>query len=337
MTDLIHRRTAWTCFAPTTKVSRCEHLNATGGRKVPHIDYRGRPTTKTVCEACGAEWTSRSSGAQSDWDEADMARRSTVRELVLAFQRAETATRSAFAAIVTAENDVNVAFGAKPGGHRQIWISASGNRHHCNFENVDDAIRIMRRQAWSAIVDRLELRRMMSMAAWKKHEQEAQDAEPLPITEQTVNGFARFVFSRIHTMHEEAVTEVFDWLRPRDVSDRRYATNSLYEIGKRVVLERVVEVAWQRAGGYSVNYHYEQNLTALENVFTALDGNGMINEGHYSLLSAAIKACVGGVGETDYFRFRCFKKGTLHLEFKRTDLVAKLNAIAGGKTLRPTG
>ena len=30
--DLIHRRTAWTCFAPTTKVSRCEHLNAASNR-----------------------------------------------------------------------------------------------------------------------------------------------------------------------------------------------------------------------------------------------------------------------------------------------------------------
>lgn len=337
MTDIIRRRTAWTCFAPTTKVSRCEHLNATGGRKVPHIDYRGRPTTKTVCEACGAEWTSRSSGAQSDWDEADMARRSTVRELVLAYERAETATRSAFAAIVAAEKEVNLAFGAKESFHGPIVVSATGTRYHCNFANIDEAVRIMRRAAWSAIVDRLELRRMMSMKAWKDHEREAADSEPLPITEQTVNGFARYVFSQLHSMHEDAVREIFDWLRPHDVSDRRYATNSLYEIGKRVVLERVVEVAWQRAGGYSVNYHHEQNLTALENVFTALDGNGMINEGHYSLLSAAIKACVGGVGETDYFRFRCFKKGTLHIEFKRPDLVAKLNAIAGGKTLRPTG
>ena|SRR5439155_23407886 len=39
-------------------------------------------------------------------------------------------------------------------------------------------------------------------------------------------------------------------------------------------------------------------------------------------------------GETDYFRFKCFRNRNLHLEFKRLDLVAKLNAVAGGMRLR---
>jgi len=41
-----------------------------------------------------------------------------------------------------------------------------------------------------------------------------------------------------------------------------------------------------------------------------------------------------GIGETDYFAFRCFKNGNLHLIFKRPDLVRRLNQIAGGKRLR---
>jgi Domain of unknown function (DUF4942) len=35
-----------------------------------------------------------------------------------------------------------------------------------------------------------------------------------------------------------------------------------------------------------------------------------------------------------YFKFKAHRNGTLHLTFKRPDLVAKLNAIAGGKSLR---
>lgn len=41
-----------------------------------------------------------------------------------------------------------------------------------------------------------------------------------------------------------------------------------------------------------------------------------------------------GTGKTDYFRFRCCLNGNLHLEFLRLDLVAKLNAVAGGNRLR---
>jgi DNA repair protein RadD len=35
------------------------------------------------------------------------------------------------------------------------------------------------------------------------------------------------------------------------------------------------------------------------------------------------------IDETDYFRFKCFGNGNLHLEFLRLDLVERLNAIGG--------
>lgn len=41
-----------------------------------------------------------------------------------------------------------------------------------------------------------------------------------------------------------------------------------------------------------------------------------------------------GKGETEYFRFKCYHNGNLHLEFKRPDLVQKINAIVGGLTLK---
>jgi hypothetical protein len=68
-------------------------------------------------------------------------------------------------------------------------------------------------------------------------------------------------------------------------------------------------------------------------VFHALDGNGTIKT-HRGPLIDAIEAAKDGTGETDYFRFRCFRNRNLHLEFKRLDLVAKLNTVAGGMRLR---
>ena len=68
-------------------------------------------------------------------------------------------------------------------------------------------------------------------------------------------------------------------------------------------------------------------------MFHALDGNGTIKT-HRGPLIDAKEAAKDGTGETDYFRFRCFRNRNLHLEFKRLDLVAKLNAVAGGLRLR---
>jgi hypothetical protein len=83
-------------------------------------------------------------------------------------------------------------------------------------------------------------------------------------------------------------------------------------------------------------YQCEQQLTALENVFSSLDGKGSVSKGHISNLSEAIrKTARGQLGQTEYFAFRGYANGALHLEFLRDDLLLKFNAIAGGARLRP--
>lgn len=128
--------------------------------------------------------------------------------------------------------------------------------------------------------------------------------------------------------------EVFDAMRPRS-DDRKYKTNRLYETGERVVLTWMVEPNW--IGGWRVRYDHKQRFTtALESVFRGLDGKGYASHTsqHGSELEDAICSSASGRGETEYFEFRCFKNGNLHLRFKRPDLVARLNQVAGGMRLR---
>jgi len=131
-----------------------------------------------------------------------------------------------------------------------------------------------------------------------------------------------------------AVQEVFEWLRPRRTRFNRYKTNTELEVGRRAIIPFVVGLRYC-GDGFDVGYRQEANLTALENVFSGLDGQGEIRKGYYSLLSGAIKqAGIDGRGETDYFRFRACRNGNLHLEFKRLDLLQRFNEIAGGARLR---
>lgn len=82
----------------------------------------------------------------------------------------------------------------------------------------------------------------------------------------------------------------------------------------------------------------EERLSALENVFTSLDGRGSVTKNYYSAISTAIKAAPKAEtcqGETPYFAFRGFRNGNLHLRIKRLDLLARFNRMAGGANLRP--
>jgi hypothetical protein len=252
----------------------------------------------------------------------------TVPELVAIYRRAETDIRDAFALLAGAERRLSEAF-ALAESTRAISVC----QHHyrsMDWTDVDGALEGVRREVWAAIVDRLELRRMMSVARAKELDEQLRKGELPEITEDSVSAFARRYLDALPAMLSEAVGEVFEWLRP---PGSKYRRNSELEVPKRVILRWVAE--WWGSYWY-VHDSKQAMLTALENVFTALDGRGQITRTHRSELGNAIhRAGRDGAFETAYFKGRVCKNRNLHLEFLRADLLARLNQIAGGRRLRP--
>jgi len=267
--------------------------------------------------------------------EETLTNRTTIKAMVAAFQEAEAVVRASFAAIHQAEARVNAIFAL--GGRHAVQVRSSRYSNADNFDRPDEAIEEMARNAWSCIVDRLELRRVMSDGDWKALEELLQRGKLPPITEEAVASFVQRYATDLPGIFRTKVTEVFEWIRPRiDTPRAAYKTNqknARFEIGRRIVLTGLVEQSF--SGGFAVRYWSAQKITALDSVFCALDGQGWGARTHYGDLRDAIEREKSGVGETPYFRFRCFKNGNLHLEFKRLDLLAKFNQIAGGANLRP--
>ncbi len=266
----------------------------------------------------------------------DLALRTTVRELVAAFVSAERDVRQAFGMLAAAEKSLNDTF-AIGETHRPFHVSACGDTYRDNFKDADQAVAILTRQAWSTIVDRLELRRFMSIARYEELQKQLSGREhvKLPaITEESVMRFAHDHLSQARTMLQEAVREVWEWLRPRKgsrVGDLK--TNTEMEVGERVILGYMVESGF--GGRFRINYSRRQNLVALENVFNGLAGNGEIAPAWQSAIETALEASPSGEGKTALFAFRGCKNGNLHLQCLRLDLLAKFNALAAGKVLRP--
>lgn len=252
-------------------------------------------------------------------------------EVVRLYEQADSDIREAYAKVAAAEDRLNACF------TMEHWCGISireESYHRSSVEWHDPKTTLdrLKRDVWRALVQRLEIRRAISIERAKQLDEQLEKGALPEITEESVLQFAQQYLDNIGNMLNEAVAEVFEWLRPRR---SRYKTNTELEIGPKVVLSRVVEEKWN-GNGFRVEHDRQKYLTALENVFTALDGNGWINKMHFSALQNAIDACgPDGVGETEYFAFRCFKNRNLHLTFKRRDLLQRFNAIAGGKRLRP--
>lgn len=257
----------------------------------------------------------------------ELARRATVTELVHVYQQACDEIRAAFLVVDAATKRMDNAFGLERSFHIR-----DNCHHYVSFNNPDRTIEALRRDTWKALVNKLEIRAMLSIKRTNELDALLERGDLPEITERSVHAFAAEFVNSLDTILREAVEEVFEFLRPHS---SEFKTNTEFEIGRKCILEYMVESDWLKC--YHVNHRRQAQLTALENVFTALDGKGQIHKGWKSNLQAAIEQvelASNGKGETEYFAFRCFKKRTLHLTFKRPDLVARLNQIAGGKRLR---
>ena len=248
----------------------------------------------------------------------------TVGELVDVVEKAERDIREAFATIHAAEQSLTAVFALEQ------WSSISVPHRYVNYGKPDDAIIELSRTLWRALIDRLEVKRMLSPQAARTLEDQIERGPHVPITQENVRQVVEHFQKSLPDMLRESVEYVFNFLRPRH---SRLKTNTQFEVKPKVIIEGALE--WW-VNHYHVHHHWQDSLRALENVFTALDGKGQISKTYYSHLSDEIgKTGEEGRGATEYFEFKCYRTGNLHLKFKRLDLLKHFNEMAGGRRLKP--
>lgn len=244
----------------------------------------------------------------------------TVAQLVGIYRQSEQEIRQAFSLIEGARQRLRTQFGDHHYGF-DVEVTHGSNRRAC--DTADELMGKLKKDAWRILVDRMELRRVLSIKRAAELDEQLESGNGLPeIDETQILAMMEGTLMKTPDYLAEAVKEVFNWLRPHS----SYKTNEKWKVGRKVVLKWCVTRAYGRVG-FRINYHREQNLTALENVFLMLDGKGTVKTSHAALRDAIDKTTTGS-GETDYFKFKCFKNQNLHLEFKRLDLVDKLNLTA---------
>lgn len=202
----------------------------------------------------------------------------------------------------------------------------------------ENSKRKIKQNAWAFIVDKTQIKSLLSIK--KQGELDAQlfgdrdnrDEDLLPeITEENIFEFINGTLGKAEDLVEDALQEVFEILRPHH-SYHNFKSNSEFEIGKRVCFEWYMDTS---CGMCRTNYSREKELGAIDKLFHLLDGKP-IPQYPSGIVIALNEACRAKKweAETDYFILKWYKKGSLHIEFKRLDLVAEINKRAGGMRLR---
>jgi hypothetical protein len=256
----------------------------------------------------------------------DIAKRETLTTMIGTYQQATSMIEQAYDILEQAQKTLRAVFLDKPGYRFSVVERNSSDVGKIASKAINASIK---KDAWGVIVERMELRRLLSIQRRAELDSQIQSGELPDLTDENVIALFETSAANVNVYLKEAVQEVFEYLRP---PQSRHKTNTEYEIGKRVILTWQVEKGWGR-GAFRVNYHRDKYITALDNVFHMIDGKGPLKSYHGPLYNA-ISDSPDGTGTTDYFKFRCCMNGNLHLEFLKPELVAKLNAVAGGERLR---
>lgn len=264
----------------------------------------------------------------------DIIKPKTAQEIGEAFLQAEREIKEGYLLLAQAEQRMKAAVGDSV-GYSGIYTV---DHHAGNWSSADPLgmagaiIYKMKAATWRRIVERLGIRQMMSSkereALDDKLRGERQYGKPLQeIDDPTHENIMNMLMAYTQTADkkiEGLILEVFKLLTPGAYWNRDLKTNSTFRIGKRVILQN-----WC---GSWYNNDRRDDLAQIDRCFHILDSKRL--EGYASPLADALASLDRWnrkleTGETEYFRWKVYQNGNLHLEFKRMDLVKKINQVGG--------
>ena len=205
-------------------------------------------------------------------------------------------------------------------------------------------------RAWKEIIKNLGMDRFMTANLRKSFDEFCVSQGAFDLTRENIINLINFVCLNSGTIMKKAVADVYDifirFYKGNAALEEGWKTNSSYKVNRKVILPFFVETGW---ANYKTNYSRWDEYRDIDKVMCYL--NGMQYEAldrkkpgvptynhketiddyeHLSLCKAVEFVRVGdnSLHESEFFQFRCYKKGTLHIIFKSEDLWAKFNIAA---------
>lgn len=184
----------------------------------------------------------------------------------------------------------------------------------------------MRRQAdvmiWNHLINAYGFERLMDRQAKEEFQSQLQKDPPEVSVEIAHATLANLICSA-DMIFRRGIANAFSKL------DRRFRTHDGFKIGTKIILN----YAFNENGRWSHHSQHDATIRDIERIFLTLDQvefperyAGIVGCIDQELNTGPYEARAFSV-ENDYFRAQVFKKGTLHLWFKRPDLVRRVNQL----------
>ncbi len=217
-------------------------------------------------------------------------------------------------------------------------------------------LRRHRRLAWTSVFQQMEFNRWLDSKQQEKFLRDVERDSTIPFTAENIKGTLENVFMSRKKLFDESVANVFDELcshavengsgpvMPNRIKNHRdsegWKTNDNYKVNQRLVFPYGCRYDAD-FNSFRLRYDSADRIyTDLDRILCVLDGQPF--DKCYTVGAALSRAfdrkyrsISEQITESQYFEIRFYKKGTVHLKWKREDLWESFNktAAAGKKWL----
>lgn len=252
-------------------------------------------------------------------DSSELIRKGSVEEIVAHRDRALELAQQGFELLIRANEAYEKAtcdnYSMYSGfGHSDWYSLAHDTRVDWLMEKLTKTVD---QTTWLYLLEASGLRNLMDAETIKKFNEQVKKSPPAMTLENVKASFHSLWETRNSTFRQGLVN-VFKTLL------RQYKTHDAFKIGKKVILDRVLSAH----GGWSFYSSGRERIADLDRIFHILDGKepkdhrGDASSRVYTASSAKLSET-----ETDYFTFKLYQNGNVHMVFKRLDLVDKANQM----------
>lgn len=197
-------------------------------------------------------------------------------------------------------------------------------------ESLNDFVESLRESAWRTVVNLADFQKYMTEKVRTEFEARISVVSNMEFTSENIRAFLKNLIADYDTIISDCVEEAFD-LMTRYYPENRvhiegWKSNDYFFVGKRVVLPNMSD-QWM----FSKKIRWEK-VRVLDDIDRAMAHiTGKVD---YTKTSDALNAddvAYGEAIESEFFKARIYKKGTVHLYFKDMKLLEQFNLIVGRK------
>lgn len=232
--------------------------------------------------------------------------------------------------------------------HKTLYDYGCNSQFNNMAKTYNELVSTAQASAWRTIISKLGFEKYMTSGLKENFTKFCTSQGAYDLNRENIQALIQFICLNIQNIMQQAVVDVYDkftkYYNGNTTHTEGWKTNSAYKVNKKIILPNCVEIGWYRSN-YSVSWDRQLVYADIDKVMCWLSGlpfeklDQVVDEklpeknperyANISLENAVKCVRVGDSSwhESHFWRFRCFKKGTLHIEFKDEALWARFNLV----------